>query len=78
MQSKSHVSIKAGASQSVMVIFKIWIGFQSGKSKKKKMPTETAIKFFETSQFSRVGRERTVILTFFCSIMFSEQHSADV
>ena len=65
--SKSHVSIKAGASQSVMVILKIWIGFlnissetknRENQKKKKKMPTETAIKIFEMGQFLHVGRER--------------------
>ena len=65
--SNSHVSIKAGASQSVMVILKIWNGFlnissemkkrENRKKKKKKMLTEMAIKFFETGQFSRVDRE---------------------
>ena len=72
---KSQVSIKVGVSQSVVVILKTWIGFLNilaqrkiGKIKKKKMPTETVIKFFETGQFSQVGRERANKYLFYFSL----------
>ena len=77
--SKSHVSLKAEASQSVVVILKIWIGFlkfiissemKNRENQKKKMPTEMAMECFETGQFSLVGRERTNKHLFYFGLVF--------